>query len=343
MSFELLRKLCETTGASGNEQEVRSIIYNEIKKYVKDVKIDKFGNLIAHKKGDTPSVVLASHMDEIGLIIKSINDKGQIAVSPIGGIEPVSLIGRMVSIKAKSGKVFGTLTIPELNDDDDVSNLPKISDLYVDTGFDKKALSKLGIEIGSFIELVRELRQLANKDFIVGKALDDRIGCYVLIELAKRLKNTKSDVYFVFTVQEEVGLYGAKTSLYTLNPDWAVVVDVTNADDSHMHTHEATKEVGKGPCITVKDAEMIGNKCIDDWLKDIAKRHKIPVQLEVSDIGTTDALSISISKGGIPTAVVGVAVRNLHTTSGIASLKDIENTIKLLSELVKNHPEVCLV
>jgi endoglucanase len=282
-------------------------------------------------------------MDEVGLMIKHINEKGIISCSEIGGLEPLSLIGQRVKIKTRKGHIIGVITISEISDDETIENIPKLEDIYVDTGLSKKELMKLGVEIGSFLELVQETTFLGNKDIILGKALDDRVGCCILIELAKRLKKTSLDVYFVFTVQEEVGLYGAKTSLYNLDPDWAVVVDVTGADDSKDHVHEVTKEVGKGPCITVKDADMISNVCIDEWLKEVAKKNKIPIQLEVSDIGTTDALSISISKGGIPTAVVGVAVRNLHTTAGVASVRDIEQTIKLLEELIKNHPQKCIV
>jgi endoglucanase len=307
------------------------------------VTVDKFGNLIAHKKGSGPTVMLVAHMDEVGLMIKSINERGNIFCSEIGGLEPVSLIGRLVSIKTNKNQIYGVISTPEINDDEEVTALPKIDDLFVYTGLNKKELMSQGVEIGSFIELVRETVFLGNKNMICGKALDDRVGCCILVELAKRLKKSKDDIYFVFTVQEEIGLYGSKTSIEAINPSWAIVVDVTNADDSHEHTHEVTKEVGLGPCVTVKDADMIANVCIDGWLKDIAKKNKIPIQLEVSDIGTTDALSISISKGGIPTAVVGVAVRNLHTTSGVASLKDIENTIRLLTELIKNHPATCIV
>ncbi len=339
----LLKELMDITGTSGNEQEVRNFIYKEIKKYVTDIKVDKFGNLIAHKKGKGPTVLLASHMDEVGLMIKNISERGTIACSQIGGLEPLSLIGERVLIKTKKGNLQGVLTIHEVSDAEDVTTLPKLQDLFVDTGMSKKELMKYGVEIGNFLQLIQETTTLGNKDFILGKALDDRVGCYILIELAKRLKKTSSDVYFVFTVQEEVGLYGAKTSLYNLNPDWAVVVDVTNADDAREHPHEATKVVGGGPCITVKDADMISNVCIDEWLKEIAAKEKIKIQLEVSDIGTTDALSISVSKGGIPTAVVGPAVRNLHTTAGVASLKDIEQTIRLLAELIKNHPQKCIV
>jgi len=339
----LLEKLTEAKGVSGNEQEIRKLILKEIKKYVKDVKIDKFGNIIAHKKGTGPKVMLAAHMDEIGLMVKSISDKGNIYCSEVGGHEPIGLIGQKIRIKAKKGFIRGIITIPALYDGEELDEeLPVVEDLVVDTGLTKNQLKKLGIGIGSFIELEQKTEFLGSKDFICGKALDDRLGCYILLELAKKLQKTKSNIYYVFTVQEEIGLYGSKTSVYTIDPDWAIIVDVTNADDSSEHSHEITKQLGKGPCITIKDAEMISNICIDDWLKKIAKKKKIPIQLDVSDTGTTDALTISISKGGVPSAVVGVAIRNLHTTIGIANLQDIKNAINLLAELLKNPPKKCV-
>ena len=339
----LLEKLTEAKGVSGNEQEIRKLILKEIKKYAKDVKIDKFGNIIAHKKGTGPKVMLAAHMDEIGLMVKSISDKGNIYCSEVGGHEPIGLIGQKIRIKAKKGFIRGIITIPALYDGEELDEeLPVVEDLVVDTGLTKNQLKKLGIGIGSFIELEQKTEFLGSKDFICGKALDDRLGCYILLELAKKLQKTKSNIYYVFTVQEEIGLYGSKTSVYTIDPDWAIIVDVTNADDSSEHSHEITKQLGKGPCITIKDAEMISNICIDDWLKKIAKKKKIPIQLDVSDTGTTDALTISISKGGVPSAVVGVAIRNLHTTIGIANLQDIKNAINLLAELLKNPPKKCV-
>jgi len=340
---KLLEDLMEIVGTSGNESKVRSFIMKEIKKHVKDIKVDKFGNLVAHKKGKGLKVMLVAHMDEVGLMVRSISENGDLHCSEIGGVEAISLIGQRVDIKTKKGSITGVITLPEISDSIEVEDVPGIEDLIVDTGLNKKELKNLGVTIGSFMNLKQETEILGNKDIILGKALDDRSGCYVLIELAKRLKKADTDIYFVFTVQEEVGLYGSKTSLHGIDPDWAVVVDVTASDDANEDMQEITKTVGNGPCITIKDADMISNVCISDWLKQIAKKKKIPVQLEVSDIGTTDALSISIAKGGIPTSVIGPAVRNLHTTASVASLKDIENIVKLLEELLKKHPKKCMV
>ncbi len=337
----LLNRLICATGTSGKETEIKNMLFKEMKKYVKDVKEDKFGNLIAHKKGKGPTVLLIAHMDEIGLMVKSIDNRGYIRCSEIGVVEPLSLVGARVSITTKKGNIHGVITLKNVSDNENTGPVPTAEHLIVDTGLKPDELKEKGIEIGSYIDIQKTVGFLGSKKFVCGKALDDRIGCYILVELAKRFKNGKSgcDIYFVFSVQEELGLYGAKTSVYNIKPDWAVSIDVTSAND---FGEDATKFLGKGPTITVKDAQMIANPCIDSWLKDLAEKNKIPYQLDVSEGGTTDALSISVAKGGIPTTVVGVAVRNLHTPIGIAHLDDVNNAIKLLDLLLRKPPLKCL-
>ncbi|MDP4012302.1 MAG: M28 family peptidase [Candidatus Nanoarchaeia archaeon] len=341
VKMDLLRQLMDTFGPSGAEQEVRSLIQKTIKPYVSEIKIDKFGNLIAHKKGQGAKVMLIAHMDEVGLMIHHIDSAGLIKFSPIGGVEPLSLVGQRVKIYTNKKPIEGVITLSEISSGfEDPENSPKLEDLFVDTGLSRGELIKLGIEIGSYLHLHSDNDTLGSNEIICGKALDDRIGCFILMELAKKLKKTKGDLYFVFSVQEELGLYGAKTAVYNIDPAWAVAVDVTAADDRSAHP---TLTLGAGPTITIKDADMLGNKCINDWLMGCAKKKKIPYQLEVSDLGTTDALRISLSKGGIPTSVIGVAVRNLHTSIGIANRKDIEQTITILETLLKNPPQACII
>ncbi len=336
-----LEDLVNTNGVSGAEEAVREIIEKEIKDYVDEVFVDKFGNLIAHKKGKVPRVMLAAHMDEIGLMTKYIDRTGRISFALIGGIDAASLIGQRVTIQAKRTRVRGVITLDQMSAGDPTDKMPKVSDLYIDTGLDKDELEKLGIGIGNYIYFYESSSiTLGDDEIICGKALDDRLGCYVLVELAKRLKENKNELFYVFTVQEEIGLYGARTSAYTIDPAWAIAVDVTPADDAY---HNAQKSIGKGPCLTIKDASMLGNKCINNWLKDISVKHDIPLQNDVSDLGVTDALTISLSRGGVPSGVVCLPVRNIHTVVGIAHRKDIDNTIKLLEVLLKNPPLVCLV
>lgn len=337
--MDLLKRLLDTSGPSGNEQEIRNIIRNEIKSYVSEVYIDKFGNLIAHKKGKNPTVMLVSHMDEIGLMVKYIDEKGHIHISDIGYIQPVTILGERVKIDTENGSIYGIITCKEISSDEQIERIPPLEEIFIDTGLSQSELKKIGVKIGSYIHLFSQSTYFGNKKYISGKALDDRIGCFVLIELAKRLRKVNCDIYYVFTVQEEIGLYGAQTSVYGIDPTWALVVDVTSSDDSSKNP---TKLLDHGPCIVVKDSDMVTNRCINDWLEKIAKQNKIPYQIEVTERGVTDALQISVSKGGIPSSIVSIPVRNIHTSNGIASMKDIENTIKLIELLLKKPPKVCL-
>jgi len=338
---DLLFRLMDSLGTSGDEQIVRDIIKANMKKYVDNIYMDKFGNLIAHKKGRGKKIMLAAHMDEIGLMAKKIEDNGFIRVSAIGGIEPITIVGQQVSLVSDKNKTIcnGIISCSELHEDSPIKKIPKIEELYVDTGLNKKELKRIGVEIGDYIVPSHHARYLGNSKIISGKALDDRAGCYILMELAKKLSNKKSklDIYYVFTVQEEIGLYGAKTATYNISPDWGIAVDVTNAKDSSLLSPSL---IGKGPYITIKDSQMLGNKKIDDWLKKIAKQNKIPLQLEVEDSGTTDATSIMLAKGGIPAATISVPVRNIHSTVSVAHMDDINNAIKLLAVLIKNPPRM---
>jgi len=330
---ELLQKLINAHGISGYEEEVREIISAEISKYVDTVSVGKMGGLIAHKKGKGPKIMLAAHMDEIGLMIKSIEENGKIKFSPIGGIDVITIVGQRVHIhlKDRNKTILGVITTDDIVEGNLVSDMPKIKEMYVDTGMTKDELNKEGVKIGTIIGLEQETGHLGKEELLLGKALDDRIGCYILLELARKLskKNLDADLYFVFTVQEEIAFYGAVATAYKVEPDYAVVVDVTNV----IH---GSKEIGKGPCLGFKDSTMITNRKINDYLIKIAEKHAIPLQFDVGEENSSDAFGISMTKGGIPTTVLGPCIKNIHTTIGVADMKDVENTISILHELVMN-------
>lgn len=332
--MDLLFKLMDTAGPSGSEDAVRQIIQQEIKPYVDAMRVDTFGNLIAEQKGKGPRILLATHMDEVGLLVEDIDDDGKIHCSEIGWIEPLVLLGERVHIKTTQGHIYGILTTREISNDDEIKVLPGLKDLFVDTGLSKKELKSLGVEIGSYIHLMLKSTHLGSKEIIAGKAVDDRVGCYIVIELIKRLRNAKRSIQYAFTVQEEVGLQGAKTSMYSLHPpNWALIIDVTSTDDCES---KSTKVLGKGPCLTIKDAEIMTNRKINEHIKSIAKKARIPLQLEVAEKGTTDAASISVSRGGIPSSIISIPIRNIHTTSSIVHAKDIEKTIDLIEKVLKD-------
>lgn len=339
LDFKTLHELMDIEAVSGNEGPVREYIQAKIKPYVDNISVDKLGDLICHQKGKKPSIMLAAHMDEIGLMVKRIERSGRIYVSALGGINTLNIIGQTVEVLGSKPIVKGIMTTKEINNDYEITEIPDINQVFVDTGLSPAQLAKRGVEVGSYLSLERIDHEIGNPEWIAGKALDDRIGCFTLLELAKRLKKSGQDIYYVFTVQEEVGLYGAKVSTYQIDPDLAIAVDVSNANDTN---EEPTKVVGEGPVVTMKDDEMIGNGCLNEYLKMLGKKMKIPLQLEVSNFGTTDALTISLSKGGVPATSLGVCVRNIHTTHSIASKKDIEVSIDLMEAFCKKPPLHCI-
>ena len=340
--MELLKRLINEIGPSGDEAKVRNIISKTIKPWVNEIYTDSMGNLICHKKGKGEKIMLAAHMDEVALMVKQIQNNGLLKFSPIGGIAAITLIGQTVYVLKKDNQIAceGIISFPRIHEGAAVYDLPSMDELYVDTGLSKKDVQKLGINVGSYIVPSQQFTTLGNKKIISGKALDDRIGCYILIELAKRIKKINHDVYYVFTVQEEIGLYGAKTSVYNIHPHWGIAIDVTEARDAEIR---AECVLGSGPFLTMMDKEMIANKCLNDWIENIAKKEKIPLQLDVSEHGTTDATSIMLSRGGIPSTTLSVAVRNIHSTVGMSHFDDIKNAIELLYRLLKKPPKICLV
>lgn len=340
MDLVLLQRLLDGYGVSGFEERIRNEIVKEMKGLVDEIKVDRLGNLICRKKGKGPKIMLAAHMDEIGLIVKEIKENGKIMFSLLGGIEPITLIGQKVHIETslKNKPLHGIISFNELHDGKELpERTPKPDRLFVDTGVDKKELVKKGVRIGNFVVPEEKSYFAGNNDIISGKALDDRIGCYLLIMLARKMKKHPQEIYYVFTVQEEIGLYGAKTSAFEVEPDIAVAVDVTNANDSEPNDANA---MGKGPFITIKDSEMVSNRVLVNHFINLSKAKKIPLQLEVTDFGTTDAMYISISRSGVPSTVIGVVIRNIHSTIGLASLKDVERCLSLLEAFLKNPPVI---
>ena len=339
--MKVLIDLINTIGPAGYETLVLQKIKKAIKPYVDTITTDSFGNLICHKKGKGEKVMIAAHADEVGLMVKKIDATGFIRITPVGGIEPISLVGQGAIILNRKNKEAckGIITFAKLHDAKDVTEVPKMDDLYIDTGISKKELEKKDIQTGCYIIPLHHTQFLGNENILMGKALDDRVGCYILIETARLLKKmrSKQDIYYVFTVQEEVGLYGAKTATWNIKPDWGIAIETTLCADS-----DGEHYLGKGPFLSMKDTDMISNRCLDDWIQDISKKHKIPLQLEINEFGTTDAKNMMLSRGGIPSTTLSVPVRNIHSTVGVCHKKDISSTIEILTSLLKNPPKVCV-
>lgn len=323
----IIKKLTETFGPSGFEKSVRNVIRKEIRDHVDSIKSDKLGNLIAHIKGKGTKVMLASHMDEIGVVTSYIDKNGFIRFSNVGGFFPVhSLTSRIIFENGRIG-VIGEERRKNMSDPVEMTKL------YIDIGArDRKEAEKL-VPIGTFGCYERGFEDIGKR--IVAKALDDRIGCAVLIEVAKRLKRkVKNDTYLVFTVQEEVGLKGARTSAFGIDPDIALAVDVTATGDTPEAKKMAVK-LGAGAAIKIKDWGIVCDPKIVETLIRIARRNKIPYQFEILERGTTGATVIQLTKGGIPSAAVSIPSRYIHSASEIVDMDDVEAAVKLIVKFLK--------
>lgn len=331
-----MKKLSQLPGISGFESEVVNLIESELKDHVDHIEKDRMGNIIALKKGkpESPKVMLAAHMDEIGLMVRHIDKKGFIKFSKIGGINDQMILNQMVYIHTKKGPVIGVIGSkpPHRMKAAEKKKITSYEDMFIDIGATSKKEAEELIEIGDPITFKHDFFELPNS-LVTGKALDNRVGCLIMMETLKRV-NCDINIYGVGTVQEEVGLKGAKTSAFKINPDFALALDVTIAGDHPgMKEDEAPAKIGKGPAIILTDASgrgIITHPKIKEWLITTAKEEEIPVQLEVSEGGTTDATAIHLTREGIPSGVVSVPTRYIHTTVSIASMEDIENTVNLL-------------
>lgn len=338
--YNLLKKLTEAIGPSGFEDPVRDIVVDELKSYADSLWIDSLGNVIAVKKGSKGSakLMLAAHMDEIGLIVSYIDERGFIRFQPIGGVSERVLLGQRVVIRASNGNVIrGVIGSkpPHIMKPEELKQVPEGKDLYIDIGVGSRAeAEKLGVTIGSIAVFERDLSRLGIEDVVVGKALDDRVGVAAMIEAFKAIDGNDVDVYAVSTVQEEVGLKGARVAAYSISPHLALALDVTIASDvAGVSEQEWVTQLGKGPAIKVVDGRaasgLIAHPAIREKLIEIAKQYGIPYQLEVLHGGTTDASIIALNKEGVPAATVSIPTRYIHSPAEVVSLNDVVLASKL--------------
>lgn len=337
----LLERLSNAHGLSGYEDEVRRIIEEEVRDYVDVVKTDKMGNLIATKLGGKPVVMLAAHMDEIGLMAKYVDDKGFVFFTKSGGWFDQTLLNQRMVLHTEKGKIYGVIGSkpPHAMKEEDKKKPVLAEDMFIDVGAtSKEDAEKLGVKAGVPMTSDTGFKSLGN-DRVTGKAFDNRAGCVMLIGALRELKEVKATVHAVFTVQEEVGLKGAKTSAFGLYPDVAIATDVTiTGDHPGIEKKHSAIEIGKGPSITVSDAEgrgIIVPEQVLKWLKGAAEGNKIPYQLEVGTGGTTDASAIHLTKEGIPSGVVSLPTRYIHTPVSVLSMSDLESCARLIARAIE--------
>ena len=339
----LLEKLSNANGISGTEGAVAKIIRDEIAPYVDEIKTDRMGNLIAVKKGDDFKIMLAAHMDEIGLMVQYIDEKGFIRFVGVGGWYNPVLVSQRVILHGEKGDIPGVLGMkpPHVMEEADRKKPIELANLFIDVGaHSAEEVEAMGITVGTTVTIDRDYQPLAGT-VVTGKALDNRVGCAMLIGALKEMES-KHTIYAVFTVQEEVGLKGAKTAAFSLNPDVAIATDVTIPGDSPgIERRKAPVFMGEGPVVVMVSASGRGHLAdprMVDWLKKTAKKHDIKIQIEVGDGGNTDASAINFERGGIPSVPVSVPARYIHSPVEVIDLKDLQGAIELLRLAVKTKP-----
>lgn len=317
---KLLEKLVGIYGPSSNEEKIRAFIKDEIKDYVDDIKVDTLGNLIAHKKGPGKKIMISSHMDQIGMMVTNIDKDGFLRFANIGGISVNNSLGQKVIFE---NNVIGVVFAEPL---EDLSKL-KLENLYIDIGVFSKEEAEKKIDIGDICIYYSQF--IENENVIFTPYLDDRVGCFISIEAIKSIKTPINDLYFVFSVQEEVGLRGALTSAYSIEPEIGISIDVT----AHGDTPKAKRfaiGLNKGAAIKVKDNSLLSHPMVRDNLKKLAIDNEIPYQMEVLEFGGTDSGAIHTSKSGVPSGVISIPTRYVHSTVEMASKNDINSCKNLL-------------
>jgi endoglucanase len=331
---EVLKELTEASGISGYESTAAEVASKHLKTFSDEVEIDKMGSVIALKRGeqadeDRKKILLAAHLDEIGLMVTKIEDGGFIHITRVGGIDVSTLPGQEVSIQGKEilRGVIGAKP-PHLQEAGESKNIPNLNDLYVDTGKSKEELEGI-VEVGTPVRIESEFAELAN-GYFAAQAMDNRSGVAAMVETLRRLSGRKHiwDVYAVATVQEEVSGLGAMATAFRIEPHIGIAIDVTFGDSPGI-PDRSSYQLNKGP--TVGLGPNFHPK-ITQKLCDLAKEHEIPYQVEADPRpGGTDAYSIQVSKIGIPSGLLSIPLRNMHTTVEVLKLKDVERLAELLS------------
>ncbi len=331
MMNDLIKKLVEAYGPSGFEDQVRELIREEIAPYADEMRVDALGNLIALKNGDGSGkrVLISAHMDEIGVMVSHITEHGFLRFTNIGGVFPANLLGGRVRF---ANGLQGVIYADKF---EDRTKLHPLSKYYIDVGATSKA--DCPVQVGDAAGFYRPL--LVQGTRLAAKSMDDRIGCVVGVEAMKRLQNSPHEVYFVFSVQEEVGLRGAAAAANGLHPDVSIALDVTGTGDT-PECHPMSVSLGQGAAIKVKDGGMIAHAGLVRLMRQRAEAAGIPHQLEVLEGGTTDAYAMQVAGPGSISGCISIPSRYIHSPSEMVDSNDVESCIQLLVEILSQPIEL---
>jgi endoglucanase len=327
----LIQKLVESIGPSGYESKVRELVKNEIGDAASDFQVDALGNLIVRvgkKSEGGMRVMLSAHIDEIGVIATHIDENGFVRFTTVGGVSPRTCYGgRVIFVNGAHGVIGGDRP-------DNPTALHSIEQLFIDVGATSR--ENCPVKVGDFAAFDRPFLDLGDR--LVAKSMDDRVAAAVLVETLRNLKGkqTPHELVFVFSTQEEVGLRGATTAAYGVDPDLGLSVDVTGVGDTPKGL-KMDVSLGKGPAVKVRDGRMLADPRIVRWMADTAEKANIPYQLEVLEGGTTDAAAMQLTRAGVPAGCMSIPCRYIHSPSEMVDYNDVQNGVRLLVELF-SHP-----
>jgi tetrahedral aminopeptidase len=338
LNFDLLARLCAAPGIAGREDRVRPLVVDALRPLVDELRVDALGNVVGIKRGAGPRVMLAGHMDEIGFFVSHIDDRGYLRLQPVGGFDPRTLIAQRVQVHGFAGETLSGSIQPgakpiHLLERDEIK-AAKLDELFVDVGLPVDRV-RAAVEVGDVVTLDSPL--VAAGDCVMGKAVDDRVGVFVMIEALRAMGQSGAEVVAVATTQEEVGLRGAETAAYAVEPDVAIALDVTLAlDIPGMEPERAVTRLGAGVAIKVMDSSHIANPALLRHLRDLAAAADIPYQLEILPRGGTDASSMQRARSGAAAITISIPTRYVHTANETASRADITGAIRLLARFLED-------
>lgn len=330
----LLKRLTEASGVSGNEKEVRDIIISEIKDHVDSLKVDRLGNIITYKKGRDTSktLMITAHMDEVGLMVTDIDSIGLLKFTTVGGVDKRILVSKPVAVgKDKIKGVIGAKPI-HLQKREEWTRALNINELYIDIGAKSKEEAERLVNIGDYVSFYSDYVEFGD-GLVKAKALDNRVGCNLLINLIKEVNDIS--FYGVFTVMEEIGLVGSGPAAYEVNPDISIVLEGTLCYDMpKLDSHLIPTYINKGPAISLIDRTTVFNATLRNKVIDIAERNNIPYQYRKTSMGGNDSGKIHITKGGSITTTISVPCRYIHSPASVMSQSDYNNTYALLKAIL---------
>ncbi len=339
--LKIIEDLTNAPGISGHEAPVRKVMCEQIEAYADEIITDNIGSLIARKGNEGPRILIAGHLDEIGFMVTRITDEGFIKFQTIGGWWSQVVSAQRVQVMTRKGELLGIVGSrpPHTLREEDRKKPVDIKDLFIDIGAQsREEAEQFGVRPGDSIVPDSKFSPMANPKMFMAKAVDNRIGCAAVVEVFKRLNNKKmvNTIFGAGTVQEEVGLRGARTSAYTVEPDIAFALDTGLAGDTPgFNQDDAVGKLGAGPQIIIYDASMVPHKGLRDFVIDTAEEEGIPYQFSTLPFGGTDAGSFHLYGRGVPSLFIGVPTRYIHTHASVFHQDDYENTIKLLIKLIE--------